>query len=95
MSNGTATHRATDRPGPREETAIPDEELRRLLLDLGSARQWAEEGRVSLGYAIMLRGMTRAERALLAGDPWAAELMRCWRASLDDFCEQYGAGDDS
>ena len=43
----------------------------------------------------MLRGMTRAERALLAGDPWAAELMRCWRASLDDFSQQYGAGDDS
>ena len=72
---------------------VPEEELRRLLPCVGDARQRAAEGKVGLGYTSLMRGMLRAERAALAGEPWATELMRCWREVLDDFCTQYGSSE--
>ena len=75
---------------PPWPTAPPESELRLLLLALGDARHRAEEGKVCLGYALLLRGMLRAERAVIQGEVWAGELMRYWREALDDYCERYG-----
>ena len=72
-----------------EQNQIPGEELRRLALRLADARDYAERGKVGLGYTLLLRGFLHAEQCLLAGHPWAGELVRCWRDTIDHYCERY------
>ena len=47
-------------------------------------------GKPAVGYALLIRGMTRAEKILTDGRPWGTELLRCWRAAIDRYCERVG-----
>lgn len=69
--------------------SIPEEELRDLALVVADARDYAARGRMSLGYALLLRGLMRAERCLQDERPWAMPLLLLWREIIDRFCDEY------
>ncbi len=73
--------------------AIPDAERHFLLLTLADARQRAEEGQTFWGYALLIRGLIRAEKALLEEHVWAGELMRYWRSAIRDYCARHDTGE--
>jgi hypothetical protein len=50
----------------------------------------AAQGDVAGGRKLLLEGLTRAERAAAAGQPWAAELIRRYQAALAEYDERHG-----
>jgi hypothetical protein len=68
---------------------IPEEELQLLTMRVADAHQLAEDGKLRLGYALLLRGIFHAEQAVVAGTPWAGALMQCWREAIDDYCTRF------
>lgn len=76
------------------ERAIPAAELRHLALRVADARECAHRGAVRRGYALLLGGFSRADRALAEGRPWAGALAHCWRDAIDRFCEEFAPADE-
>jgi len=68
---------------------IPQTEIQRLALTLADAREWAERGKSTSGYAVLLRGLTHAERSLLEHRSWAPALLQCWRQAINGYCRQH------
>lgn len=73
----------------RQEPEIPTEEVQCLALRLADARDWAGRGRPALGYAVLMQGLMHAERSLLAGEPWAPDLIASWRSAIDQYCTEH------
>jgi hypothetical protein len=73
---------------------VPPAELEGVTLALSDALEYAAIGKPALGYALLIRGMTRAEKILTDGRPWGGELLRCWRAAIDRYCERVGDHED-
>src|SRR5438093_12281273 len=69
---------------------VPSAELEGVTLALSDALEHAAMGKPAVGYALLIRGMTRAEKLLTDGRPWGSELLRCWRAAIDRYCERVG-----
>ena len=88
---------ACPRCGGRTRSAItvPAEELDSVTLALSDALEHAAMGKPAVGYALLIRGMTRAEKILTDGRPWGGELLRCWRAAIDRYCERVGDPHDA
>ncbi len=76
------------------ERVIPAAELRYLALTVADARDRAQHGSPRRGYALLLAGFGRADRALAEGHPWAGALARCWRDAIDHFCEEFSPSDE-
>jgi hypothetical protein len=68
---------------------IPEVEIQNLALVLADARDWAQQGKPSLGYAMLLRGFIQAERHVLDERPWARALVAQWREAIDRFSRVY------
>jgi hypothetical protein len=74
----------------RPVAAVAAEELESVTLALSDALAYAQAGKHALGYALLIRGLLRAERLLTEGNPWAPQLLRAWRAAIDRYSERAG-----
>ena len=66
-----------------------------VTLALSDALEYAAHGKQAVGYALLIRGLTRAERLLEAGSPWAPQLLRAWCAAIDRYCERVADLEDA
>ncbi len=74
---------------------IPAEELQSITLALSDALDSAADGRQTQGYALLVRGLLRAERLCHDGAPWTIDLLRRWREAIDRYCDHIDRDENS
>jgi hypothetical protein len=69
---------------------LPPHELDTFLLAVEQAVDLARTGKPADGYEALLAGLHRTNEA--DDEPWAAELVVCYRDALERFVALYGVG---
>ena len=74
---------------------VPTDEMESVTLTLSDALEYAASGKRAVGYALLIRGLTRAEGLLTDGKPWAPQLLGCWREAIDRYSQRMSDEDES
>jgi hypothetical protein len=69
---------------------LPDEEIDAFRSAVDEATALASVGQLAGGYDLLVKGLRAAKRDLLAGSPWAAELIRRYTLAGDQYMARYG-----
>jgi hypothetical protein len=74
-------------PTPQE---IPDPELDLYLNTVETVVSCAAQGQLVEGHAELVYGLRRAELLREEGHAWADDLVRRYRAAVENYCQSYG-----
>ena len=66
---------------------IPDLELELLQTTIHEADVLSQRRHPEWGYEELVQGLRRAQQAIQAGEPWAADAARMWRHALRSYCQ--------
>ena len=69
---------------------LPDEEIDAFRCAVDEATALAAAGQLAGGYDLLVKGLRAAKRELLAGSPWAAELIRRYTLAGDQYMARFG-----
>ncbi len=73
-----------------ERTPIPEYADARLIQTIMEAEDCVREGRPVAGRVLLTDGLELAEQHVIAGEPWAGELMNRWRRALYNYLRKHG-----
>ena len=69
---------------------LPYPEITAFMMTVEDAMDFAAEGQLADGYAVLVAGLRRAEEAKEAGETWADELIGRYRLAIDKYVASYG-----
>jgi len=84
------TNQDRNAQGWEAHLTIPAYEMSLILLAEAEAMELANDGRSPEGYALLTRGLARANEELAAGSDHGQELAQHWTEALDGFTRRYG-----
>jgi DNA-binding response OmpR family regulator len=74
----------------QEQTLPPIGELDQITMTLADALHLAAQGRLAEGHACLQAGLRRAEQAVIARQPWAADLVWRYQDLLNEYLARFG-----
>ena len=69
---------------------LPYPEITAYMMSVEDAMDFAAEGQLADGYAVLVAGLHRAEEAKEDGEPWAAELISRYQLAIDQYVSSHG-----